>query len=53
MRDTYAAIRQGAQPIYVSPRLPPGQHELRIRVTGMKSPASAGVAIGIDRADIF
>jgi len=52
-RDTYAPIRQGAQPIYVSPRLAPGVHTLAVRVTGTKSPASAGVAIGIDRADVF
>lgn len=53
MRDTYAAIRQGTQPIYVSPKVAPGTHTLSIRVTGTKSAASSGVAIGIDRADIF
>lgn len=53
MRDTYAAIRQGTQQIYVSPKLALGAHALRIRVTGTKSGASAGVAVGIDRADIF
>ena len=52
-RDTYAAIRQGAQPIYISPRLPLGHHELRIRVTGTKGSASSGIAIGVDRADVF
>lgn len=52
-RDTYAAIRQGAQQIYVSPKLATGVHQLTIRVTGTKVPASAGVAIGIDRADVF
>jgi GH43 family beta-xylosidase len=53
MRDTYAAIRQGAQPIYVSPKLDPGVHQLRVRVTGDHVAGSAGAAISIDRAEVY
>lgn len=53
LRDTYAPIRQGAQPIYTSGKLPAGPHALTIRVTGTKSAASTAVAVGVDRADIF
>ncbi|HEY5921394.1 MAG TPA: hypothetical protein VIV11_06975, partial [Kofleriaceae bacterium] len=53
LRDSFAPIRQGEQPIYVSERLPLGTHELRVRVTGQRNGASAGHAIGIDRAEVF
>jgi len=51
--DSYAAIRQGEQQIYVSPALPYGAHTLRVQVTGTKPQASAGHAIGIDRIEVY
>ncbi len=51
--DFYAAIRQGEQQVYVSPRVPLGPHTLRVRVTGDHDAASAGPAISIDRAEVY
>ena len=47
-----SSIEGATQVVYVSPRLPSGRHTLRVRVTGDKSGASAGVAISIDRAEV-
>ncbi|HET9987650.1 MAG TPA: family 43 glycosylhydrolase, partial [Kofleriaceae bacterium] len=53
MCDQYAAIRQGEQVTYTSPRLPYGPHVVTVRVTGQKSAASSGFAVSIDRAEIY
>jgi GH43 family beta-xylosidase len=53
MRDQFASIRQGELPIYTSPPLAPGEHELRVRVTGQHTGASMGPAISIDRAEVL
>lgn len=51
--DQYAAIRQGEQINYVSPHVTSGPHVVTVRVTGQKSAASSGIAISIDRAEVY
>lgn len=51
--DLHAAQRAGHLVSYLSPRLPAGQHTLRIRVTGEKNAASAGTLVEIDRAEVY
>ena len=51
--DTYAAVRQGEQPIYASPHVALGAHELRVRVTGSANANATGTAVHVDRAEIF
>jgi GH43 family beta-xylosidase len=53
MRDYFAPVRQGAQPIYTSPKLAPGPHILHVSVTGQHAAGSAGAAISIDRAEVY
>ncbi len=50
--DDYAAIRQGEQLSYVSPHLPFGTHVVVVRATGEKNPASSGVSLSFDRAEV-
>lgn len=51
--DLYSPIRAGEQVNYVSPVLAPGNHTLRVRVTGNKNGGSAGTLVEIDRAEIY
>lgn len=51
--DLYTGLRHGELVSYVSPRLDHGEHTLVVRVTGEKNAASSGVAISIDRAEIY
>lgn len=51
--DLYMGIRQGEQLTYMSPHLAFGDHKLRVRVTGNKRAESTGVAVSIDRAEVF
>ncbi|NUO53505.1 MAG: family 43 glycosylhydrolase [Polyangiaceae bacterium] len=51
--DFYMGIRHGELVNYVSPHLEFGEHTLVVRVTGDKNAASSGVAISIDRAEVY
>ncbi len=51
--DYHSAVRHAQLLAYLSPELPPGTHTLRIRVTGQRNPASGGITIGVDRAEVF
>lgn len=51
--DLRMGIRQGELVTYVSPRRPYGEHTLVVRVTGDHGPASSGVAISVDRAEVY
>lgn len=50
--DFFMSRRHGEQLVYVSPRLPYGKHTLKLRATGKKNGASAGIAISVDRAEV-
>lgn len=43
----------GDQLVWRSPLLAPGEHTLKVRVTGDKRPEASGAAVTIDRADVF
>ncbi|WP_344489699.1 family 43 glycosylhydrolase [Streptomyces enissocaesilis] len=51
--DYYGPVRDGERVLWVSPRLSPGPHTLRIRNTGTKQSASQATYIGFDRAEIY
>ncbi|GHH71572.1 hydrolase [Streptomyces sulfonofaciens] len=51
--DYYGAIRTGEVVQYISPRLAPGQHTLRIRVTGAHDPNSSASFVSVDRAEVY
>jgi hypothetical protein len=38
---------------YVSPRLPRGEHTLRVRVTGEHSSRSGESFVSVDRAEVY
>jgi len=48
----YSSARQGNVLLYASPTLAPGNHTLKIRVTGTKPAASTNVYLSIDRVVI-
>jgi len=50
--DYYLSPGQGSQIDYISPRLPSGAHQLKVRVTGKKNAASSGTAISVDRVEV-
>ena len=51
--DLYAPIRAGEQRQWLSPRLTPGDHTVRVRVTGQKNPASSGTVVSADRVEVY
>ena len=51
--DLYSPQRQEQSLIYTSPRLPRGDHVLKVRVTGEKHPDSTHPVIPADRADVL
>jgi len=50
--DNYAPTRNASGVVWTSPVLPSGSHTLRVRVTGMKNPASYGFNAALDSVDI-
>jgi hypothetical protein len=51
--DTYASTRSDNALIYTSPELAPGQHTVKVRVTGTKNASSTGNIITADRIDVL
>ena len=51
--DLYAPRRRDQALIYSSPKLPAGDHVLKVRVTGGKNPKARHPVVPADRADIF
>ena len=51
--DTYASTRSDGVLIYTSPELAPGQHTVKVRVTGTKNASSTGNIITSDRIDVL
>jgi hypothetical protein len=51
--DLYGTRTEYNRLVYVSPRLCPGPHALRIAVTGDKNPASTGHFVSLDRAEVI
>ncbi len=52
MVDFYGDKREDNVLLYTSPKLPRGEHLIKIRVTGLKNENSVGVTISIDRAEV-
>jgi galactosylceramidase len=50
--DLYAATRQEQSLVYTSAVLSPGEHIIKVRVTGTKNASSSGASIIADRIDI-
>ncbi|GAB3848299.1 hypothetical protein ACFPIJ_14560 [Dactylosporangium cerinum] len=50
--DNYAAARNASGVVWTSPTLANGQHTLTIVNTGQRNPASTGINIALDRADV-
>jgi hypothetical protein len=50
--DTYAAARGGNDFLFATPTLGNGTHILKVRVTGLKNPASSGYKVSAERIDI-
>jgi hypothetical protein len=50
--DTYAASRADDVFLFATPTLGSGTHTLKVRVTGLKSPASSGYNVPADRIDV-
>ncbi|MDI3421596.1 glycoside hydrolase family 43 protein [Streptomyces luteolus] len=51
--DLHGPIRTGETLQFVSPRLPAGEHTLRVRVTGEHNPSSQGAFVSVDRAEVY
>ncbi|MGW7520210.1 family 43 glycosylhydrolase [Streptomyces sp. NPDC054796] len=51
--DFYGDPRRGEALQYLSPKLPPGNHTLRVRVTGERSPQSGAAFVSVDRAEVY
>jgi hypothetical protein len=51
--DFYAPTRVDQALVWTSPRLAPGAHTLRVRVTGSQNPASQGNVIPADRVEVI
>jgi O-glycosyl hydrolase len=49
--DTYAPTRADDLPLFSTPTLAAGVHTLKVRVTGLKNPASVGYNVTADRID--
>jgi riboflavin biosynthesis pyrimidine reductase len=52
LADTYSATRADDVLIYTSPELTPGQHTVKVRVTGTKNANSTSTIITADRIDV-
>jgi O-glycosyl hydrolase len=50
--DTYAAVRVDDVFLFATPTLAYGNHTLKVRVTGLKNPASNGFNVPSDRIDV-
>jgi O-Glycosyl hydrolase family 30/Ricin-type beta-trefoil lectin domain-like len=50
--DTYAATRVDDVLLFATPTLGNGTHTLKVRVTGLKNPASSGYNVPADRIDV-
>lgn len=50
--DTYAATRVDDVFLYATPTLGNGTHTLKVRVTGLRNPASTGNNVSADRIDV-
>ena len=50
--DTYAASRVDDVFLFATPTLGNGTHTLKVRVTGLKNPASSGYNVAADRMDV-
>lgn len=50
--DTYAATRVDDVFLFATPTLGNGTHTLKVRVTGLKNPASSGYNVPADRIDV-
>ncbi len=51
--DFHGSLRAGEVLQYLSPKLPPGPHTLRVRVTGERNPQSQAAHVSIDRAEVY
>ncbi|MGY4280173.1 hypothetical protein ACVILE_006353 [Streptomyces sp. M18.1] len=51
--DFHGPIRVGEAVRYVSPRLPYGEHTLRVRVTGEHNSGSGASFVSVDRAEVY
>lgn len=51
--DYYSSPRQGQVMNYRTPELPPGDHVVKVRVTGQQNPDSSSAVISIDRAEVW
>lgn len=51
--DTYAATRVDDVFLFATPTLGNGTHTLKVRVTGLKNPASSGYNVSADRIDVL
>jgi mannan endo-1,4-beta-mannosidase len=52
MIDLYRPTKTGDMPLWTSPVLAPGDHTLRVRVTGARNPAAASTEVTLDRVDV-
>ncbi len=50
--DAYAPVRSGNVFLFATPTLPKGVHTLKVRVTGLKNPASRNDDVSVGRVDI-
>lgn len=51
--DTYAATRMDDVSFFATPTLASGTHTMKVRVTGLKNPASTGFNVPADRIDVL
>jgi hypothetical protein len=51
--DFHGPIRVGEAVQYVSPRLPYGEHTLRVRVTEDHNSRSGASFVSVDRAEVY
>ncbi|WP_419995586.1 family 43 glycosylhydrolase [Streptomyces boninensis] len=50
--DYYGKPRVGEQPQWISPKLDPGKHTVKVRVTGEKNADAGAAYVSIDRAEV-
>lgn len=51
--DMYATPRQNTVVWYASPILPPGEHTVKVSVTGNKNSLSSGASLSLERAEVY
>ncbi|HZE41237.1 MAG TPA: glycoside hydrolase family 43 protein [Stackebrandtia sp.] len=51
--DYYSDVRVGENPNYISPKLAPGKHTLRVTVTGEHNGSAGAAMVSIDRAEVW